>query len=119
MIQTRLNPGMDSESKQVGESQKVGEAQLMLEVIDHGAPGDSCTVCKRSEYDATTRWEVLEKNEIMGGKEKQRERNEQCQNQNKNKNDGSSEKVGNFEQEMEEMMGVLDELSCKQKAGGP
>lgn len=27
--------------------------------------------------------------------------------------------MGNFKQEMEEMMGVLDELSCKQKTNGP
>ncbi|KAK9187477.1 hypothetical protein WN944_018872 [Citrus x changshan-huyou] len=108
---------MDSGSKQMGEIQRVGEVQLMQEVIDHGELGDSCTVCKRSINYATTRWEGLEKNKIMGGKEKQQEGKEQSQN--KNRNDELSERVGNFEREREEIMRVLDELSCKQKIGGP
>ena len=97
--------------------QRVGEVQLMQEVIEHREPGDSCTVCKRSVNDAINRWEVLGKNEIMGGKEKQREGKEQSQN--KNRNDGFSGRVRNFEREREEMMRVLDELSCKQKTDGP
>ena len=55
VIQTRLNSGMDSGSKQMGEIQRVGEVQLMQEVIKHREPGDSCTVCKRSVNDATNR----------------------------------------------------------------
>lgn len=46
--------------------------QLIQEVIEHREPSDNCTVCKRLVNNATNRWEVLGKNEIMGGKEKQR-----------------------------------------------
>lgn len=99
------NTGMDSMSRHMGETHRVGEMKLMQGALEHRQPGDSCTG-------------MLGKNEIMGKRENQQEGNFQSQKINK-RNGRSSERGGNFKRVEEEIIRDLEEMSCKEKINGP